>query len=202
MPVQTAKVPPPKKDYLLFAGRIEPAKGLYDLVVAYADYAGKSPKPLPLRIAGRVIHQSYYRQIMQLIHQKNLEGLIDILGERNDIHLLMQQARAIVIPSRFEGFGRCMAEAMFNGCLVIGRYTGGTKEQYDNGLQLEGDEIALKYETCSELSDCLYRVESGAEDFKPYIDRAFHAVNNLYSMETNTSNTLKFYQDILDNEHL
>jgi len=200
MPAQITKAVNVQKNYFLFAGRIEPAKGLYDLVVSYANYADKSKKPLPLYIAGKVIHQLYYKQIIHFIQQKNLENLINILGERNDIYLLMQQAKAIVIPSRFEGFGRCMAEAMFNGCLVIGRYTGGTKEQYDNGLQLEGEEIALKYETGTELSDCLHRVASGTEDFNPYTDRAFHSVNMLYSMETNTSNTIKFYQDIINYE--
>lgn len=40
---------------------------------------------------------------------------------------------ALIVPSPFEAFGLITAEAMFNKCLVIGRDTAGTKEQFDNG---------------------------------------------------------------------
>ena len=45
----------------------------------------------------------------------------------------MSKALALFVPSSFEGFGFITVEAMFCGCLVIGRNTGGTKEQFDNG---------------------------------------------------------------------
>ena len=65
----------------------------------------------------------------------------------------MRQAKAIIIPSHNEGFGRCMPEAMFNGCLCIGHDTGGTKEQMDNGTEATGEDIALRYQTEDQLTD-------------------------------------------------
>lgn len=45
----------------------------------------------------------------------------------------MNRATALIVPSPFEAFGLITAEAMFNKCLVIGKDTAGTKEQFDNG---------------------------------------------------------------------
>ena len=184
-------------DFFLYAGRIEPAKGLRELIEAYAVYVSQVDKPFPLHVAGRVIHQQYYEQTVELIRDKQIESLVCFLGERSDIDQLMQQARAIIIPSRLEGFGRCMAEAMFNGCLAIGRNTGGTKEQFDNGRQLEHEEIALRYENTEELTNCLMQVAANYDDFQSYLTRAFHTVNTLYSQETNTEQVCQFYNDIV-----
>lgn len=186
-----------KQDYFLFAGRIEPAKGLLELIEAYAAYVQKADTPLPLHVAGKVFHQQYYEQATALIRQRQLDTLVSFLGQRNDIDQLMQRARAIVIPSPFEGFGRCMTEAMFNGCLVIGRNTGGTREQCDNGRQLEHEEIALRYDSTGQLADCLYSVATAYDQYRPYLTRAFHAVNTLYSQEANAGQVLQFYKDIL-----
>lgn len=109
----------------------------------------------------------------------------------------MQEATAIVIPSRFEAFGRCMAEAMFNGCLVIGKNTGGTKEQMDNGFSIEGKEIALRYETTESLSRLLAEITSNTNAYRDYTLRAFHTVNQLYSTEANIQQVLDFYKNIL-----
>ena len=90
-----------------------------------------------------------------------------------------------------------MAEAMFNGCLVIGKNTGGSKEQMDNGLQFGGQEIALRYQSSAELSRLLERVTQQYSSFLPLIDKAFHIVNALYTTEANVEQVYQFYQDIL-----
>ena len=187
-----------KKDYLLYAGRIEPAKGLYELLVAYADYLKKTPKAIPLYITGIVHDENYWKDIQVYIQESQLEKLVRYLGQRSDIEIIMQQARAIIIPSHFEGFGRCMPEAMFNGCLSIGRNTGGTKEQLDNGLRLQGNEIALRYDTTSELTQFLCEIsQSPIAHYQPMIERAFQTVNQLYTEENNARETYQFYQTIL-----
>jgi len=96
-----------------------------------------------------------------------------------------------------------MAEAMFQGCLVIGRNTSGTKEQFDNGMELEGDEIGLRYDTTDELAILLAEVASRpAGYYIPYINRAFVVVNNLYTQESNVCQIYDFYQYILHEENL
>ena len=113
-------------NYYLFAGRIEPAKGIMELLEGYL----LSRTNTPLYIAGGISDPNYYSTIKSYIQEKHIENRITFLGQRSDIALLMQKAKALIVPSRFEAFGRSMAEAMFNNCLVIGLNTGGTQEQY------------------------------------------------------------------------
>lgn len=188
------------KNYFLFAGRIEPNKGLHLLLKAYKAYASKAENPLPLRVAGATgAHQQHYMaQMEQFIQTNGLQQLVDFMGERSDIDQIMQKARAIIIPSLNEGFGLCMPEAMFNGCLAIGHNTTGTKEQLDNGVEQRGAEIALRYDTLEQLTQCLADVGGHpASHFAPYVERAFLTVNQLYTIEQNAERVFRFYQDIV-----
>lgn len=62
------------------------------------------------------------------------------MGYCKNVYLLMHKAKALIVASYYEGFGRMTAEALFCGCLVIGRNTGGTKEilDYTGGLMFQG----------------------------------------------------------------
>lgn len=185
----------------LYAGRIEPNKGLHILLKAYKAYVDSVEKVVPLHVAGAtgVHQQGYLADMEQFIQSNGLQQHVRFLGERDDIDNIMQQARAIIIPSISEGFGLCMPEAMFNGCLTIGHNTTGTKEQMDNGLELRGAEIALRYNTSQELTELLIDVAcKPLSRFSPYAERAFLTVNELYTTEQNAQNIFRFYRDIID----
>ena len=186
------------QDYFLYAGRIESAKGVDSLLEAYSLYIRQTPQPIPLRIAGLPLDEVYMKRLQQLINNHALHEYVTFLGDRRDITDLMRDARAIIIPSLHEGFGRCMPEAMMQGCLAIGRNTSGTKEQFDNGLELTGEEIGLRYDTNEELAKLLKEVTlNPISHYQPYRERAFRTVNSLYTQEQNTQRIYSFYKDIL-----
>lgn len=186
------------KGFFLFAGRIQPAKGLDQLLKAYKLYAESTIHPLPLKVAGSNCDTAYYKEQTDFIKDNSLSGLVELLGERNDISNLMKKARTLIVSSPAEGFGFCMPEAMQQGSLVIARNTAGTKEQLDNGLEEEGEEIALRYEKAEELANLLSEVASHpAAYYQPYIKRAFRTVNKLYTVESNAKQIYHFYQFIL-----
>ena len=178
--------------YLLYAGRLEPTKGLGQLLEAYAH----SRISMPLWVAGGEGNGEYARKLKQMVKKLGLEDYVLFLGVRTDILHLMRNARALVVPSFFEAFGRCAAEAMLQGCLVVGRDTAGTREQFENGLRETGNEIGLRFSTEQELIACLQRLEEG-EDFHEMRKRAFEVANKLYTVETNVKQVLDFYNDIL-----
>lgn len=191
---------PDSLDFFLYAGRIEPAKGVMPLLEAYLIYARQASKPLPLQLAGHLNDGPYIKELQHFIATNGLQELVSFLGDRNDITSLMSKARAIIIPSLHEGFGRCMPEAMMQGCLAIGHNTSGTKEQFDNGLELTGKEIGLRYNTCEELASLLLETGTCPPDkYQPYRERAFRVVNTLYTKENNVQKIKQFYQDILAN---
>ena len=186
------------KDYFFYAGRIEPAKGLDLLLKAYCLYHQQVANPLKLIVAGSYTNTPYANEQFNFIRKNGLTDSVSILGNRDDIANLMAHAKTIIIPSRNEGFGFCMPEAMQQGCLVIANNTGGTKEQLDNGLREEGEEIALRYETVEQLASLLIEVgENPVNHYMPYLERAFRVINKLYTIENNVQQVFTFYKEIL-----
>ena len=186
-------------DYFLYLGDVLPAKGTDILVKAYSKYLGMTKKPLPLYIVGRIANNSYAEEIHRYIQKCNMENKVFFLPKQKDVKALIRNACAIVIPSIKEGFGRCMPEAMFAGCLAIANNSGGSKEQLDNALKLTGQEIALHYESPSELSGLLLQAEKMTKEEKEkYTRQAFFVVNELYSNEENGNNVYAFYKHVLN----
>ena len=59
MPRKSKWHPIEKKRYFLFAGRIEPAKGVSELLEGYQIYHSKTTKPVPLYLAGAQYNINY-----------------------------------------------------------------------------------------------------------------------------------------------
>jgi len=100
--------------YLLYIGTIEPRKNL--LQVIKARHLGNLD--IPLIIIGR--STPYIKQIKEYIAEhslKNITFLQDVPNE--DLPGIYQQADAFIYPSRFEGFGIPILEALFSRTPVI-----------------------------------------------------------------------------------
>lgn len=188
------------RTYFLYAGRIEPAKGLLNLLHAYKAYTEEIAEKetiLPLMVAGEVFYESYMQTIQNYIAKNHLGKYIQFLGKVTNMAELYQHAKAIIIPSDFEAFGRCMPEAMLNGCITIAHNTGGSKEQFDNGLALIGSEIGFRYDTQEQLITSLSNVHNMNEKELDIIRKnAFHCVSQLYTNEKYIHSVLEFYHDI------
>jgi glycosyltransferase involved in cell wall biosynthesis len=183
--------------YFLYAGRIEKPKALMTLLKAFRKYR-KNGGENSLLVAGRpcglysVLCKAYTR----------LSGLtpsVDFLGQRNDVAELMAQAEAFIMSSHSEGFGLTTAEAMLNGCVVIGRNTAGTKEQFDRGEEITGSEIGLRFENVDQLASQLEYVSDKANSshLQQIRENAERVVSTEYTAERYVSDILKFYQSII-----
>lgn len=176
------------KGYFLFAGRIEASKGLLTLLEAYNV-------DVPLKVAGAVFSEPYYAACRRVVEERHLP--VEFLGARTDLPLLMRQALALVVCSPSEGFGLCMPEAMFQGCLVIGRNAAGTQEQYVAGERLTGGPIGFPFNTEADLARLLpYVAALPPAEADAYRQRAFTAVNTLYTTQASASAVAKLYETI------
>ncbi|RRD02773.1 glycosyltransferase [Prevotella sp. OH937_COT-195] len=189
-------------DYFLFAGRLEEAKGLDILMRGYVAYAsGCDKEPLPLYLAGDISGKTVKQDIENVVAANGMKEKVCFLGVRTDIEEIMKHARAIIIPSRFEAFGRCMPEAMLCGCLAIARNTGGTLEQLENGKRLMGHDIALRFDNAAQLADMLARAEKMTdEEYCGITGKAREVVTKLYSKDTYAASILSFYKKILSDK--
>ena len=187
-----------KENYFLFAGRIQQAKGVLELLSAYILYV-KRGGTINLKLAGS-LENHYFNRCSKIIHENNLCDKIEYLGLRDDIYELMSHAKALVVPSRSEGFGFITAEAMYNFCPVVGRDTSGTKEQFDLGKTQTGSEIGLRFINNEELVTRMFEIEKGVDD--KMINNAHEVVMKNYTIEKCGEKIFKVYKMILSKNRI
>lgn len=192
----------PKQNYFLFAGRIEISKGIDILIDAFIEFCKNNPdNKTILKVTGDFSNgpaATLKKQLSHNLNQVNLLNRVMWIGSRNDITQLMSKALATIIPSRFEAFGRVMPEAISNGCLVIGKNTGGTKEQFDNGLKYCGTEIGYRFDTPEELATIMQTVATSDYDqFVPMIKNGYETITALYSTDAYSKSVINYYKSIL-----
>jgi glycosyltransferase involved in cell wall biosynthesis len=105
--------------FFLYVGTIEPRKNVAGLVRAYARYRRDADNPLPLILAGGRGWKD--REVFDLVDQLGLGDNVRFPGfvPSEDLPLWYSAATAFVYPSRYEGFGLPVAEAMACGTPVI-----------------------------------------------------------------------------------
>lgn len=184
-----------KEDYFLYAARIEKAKGTADLLRAFRKFARRD-SAFRLLVAGRPcgIYAAFWKAYAKIFIGRRVE----FLGVRDDVPALMAKARAVVVPSGCEAFGFTTAEAMIAGTLVIGRDSGGTRDQLDRGYDLTGEEIGLRFRTVDELASRLSEAASG--DFSGMTARARKVALENYSSERYCSEVENYYKRVLADE--
>jgi glycosyltransferase involved in cell wall biosynthesis len=62
------------------------------------------------------------------------QGVVDILGHRDDLHLLMQQAHIICLPSYREGLPKVLCEAAASGRPVVTTNVPGCRDSIEDGI--------------------------------------------------------------------
>lgn len=184
-----------KENYFLFVGRLDESKGVKLVLEAFAKSGIKNYR---LKIAGASLSKYEDIQLKNLAKDYKIEDKVDFLGVVSDVDSIMRKATALIMASRFEGFGLVTAEAMFNGCLVLGRNVAGTKEQFDNGRTWTGNEIGLRWNSIEELKRHMIDITiNGIDSYSHYIERGIEACKH-YSIEQNASKIKEYIQLVIE----
>lgn len=179
----------PKKKYFFCCSRVSEEKGQNTVITAFSSFYKVHPE-YELIIAGFGAPEYIRRLTKQAAALKCAEA-IKFIGFRRDVKELMSKATALIVASRFEGFGMMTAEAAFYGCIVIGHNTGGTKEILD----MTG---GLPYETERELTARMVEAaDFQKEQYEKAALKAQEAAVNRFSIDRNVSDVYEFYCDIL-----
>lgn len=181
-----------KSNYFLFVGNLIESKGIYDAIDAFCEFAKEYPD-IEFWLAGKTNNE-----VINYIAQSIYKDRIKLLGFRRDVYDLMRKAKALLVPSYYEGFGFITAEAMANGCLVIGRNAAGTKEQFDNGLNITGKEVGFRFNNQEDLTNLMsYVVSMSKTELKQYIESA-RLASREYTIDKNVINVVNYYKRILN----
>ena len=104
--------------YLLYVGVLEPRKNVPMLLKSYAAIHDEFPQ-FPLVLAGK--KGWMYDSIFERVNQAGISDALRFVGHvpKDDLVALYNGARAFVYPSKYEGFGLPVLEAMQCGTPVV-----------------------------------------------------------------------------------
>lgn len=135
---------PPSRQIILFVGRIDPIKGLTNLVEAVYQLTRLHPdfeKEFLVLLVGGQTHSRYFWQqpevvrIKKMIERKQLSCCVKFLGAKPHRQLAnyYPAADVVVLPSLYESFGLVIMEAMAAGAAVLASRVGGLRFLIDDG---------------------------------------------------------------------
>ncbi len=119
---------------LLATGNLIPRKG-YDLLLRML--AGMTDLPWVLRVSGRPEDRRYRRRLEALVRRGGLDGRVTFTGELGTELLAgeYRSAQVFAFPSRYEGYGISLAEAVYAGLPFVA-FAGGAVAEAVRGRGL------------------------------------------------------------------
>jgi len=122
---------PKKPNSVLYIGRIAKRKGI-DFLIRSMPFVVRAIPDVQLIVGGK---GSCLEKMKSLVRHLGLERNVTFLGFVPDDHLntLYNQARCVVVPSVFEGFGITVIEALAAGTRVVGTDVDGIREILNSG---------------------------------------------------------------------
>jgi len=115
---------------ILFAGRLDPQKGILTLPHLAETLRPKFPQVRWL-IAGE---GPLREELEQQIQDRGLTEAVQLLGSRSDIPELMKNADLFVFPSRWEGMPNVILEAMAAGLPIVSTAVEGIEDLLKDGV--------------------------------------------------------------------
>jgi glycosyltransferase involved in cell wall biosynthesis len=174
-------------------GRLTPQKSHKVLLEAFALVMAKLPES-HLIIVGHD-PDGLRPSLEALVDKLGLTNSVDFLGYRDDREAIIEAMDCFVLPSRWEGFGLVLLEAMTLGRPVVATKVGAIPEivvDGTTGLLVETDSRAA-------LADALVRI-LGDRDFARRLGTQGHnRVLYEFSPERMVDATVKCYEQILGN---
>lgn len=179
----------PKEKYFLFcAGLLIEQKGCNFAISAFAK-SGLVANGYKLKIIGEA-HPKYMSKLNQIVANAGISDAVEFLGRTDNVKEYMIGATAFLMCSENEGLGRVSIEAMFYGCLVIGRNSGGTKDFVFDG------KTGLLF---NDMDDCVVAMQRAVgSDLQNIIRYAQLFARENFSIENYGEKILNVYGKVLD----
>ncbi len=174
----------------LFVGRLDPQKGVFDLL-NLAQNLKESLPHLKWLIAGEGVLK---QEMENRIEKMNLNDRVHLLGRRDDVAQLMRTADLFVFPSRWEGMPNVILEAMAARVPVVSYDVEGIQEllsDQQSGLIVPGGNI-------TEMARAIASLATSLERRQHYAEKAFEKVRDQFSWEQTVSQYERLYESLIN----
>ena len=171
-----------RENKILCVCRISPEKGIEILIKAFINIKNKH-QDWKIEIAGPIVDNNYYNELINLINKNNLNGIICFLGFMDDIKLKEKYRKDAIycLPSLNESFAISRFEAAINGMSVVTSNAGCGKDLANYGMHV------FKNGDINDLSDILDKLMS---DEKLRIKTSQNQMRLIKSFEDNVKNMI------------
>lgn len=122
-----------KEKYVLFCSAllIKP-KGV-ELALQIFNLSLIHKKGYRLVYVGKIVDEQLMSRLYKYIQKNGLDGDVSFIGYQKELTPYIRKATAFLMCSENEALGRVSVEAMFGGCPVIAKNSGGSKEFINHG---------------------------------------------------------------------
>jgi glycosyltransferase involved in cell wall biosynthesis len=173
-----------QKDSITYIGSLVRQKGVDILIEAFREVKKAFPA-VKLRIVGNGVERKRL--------ERQAESIEDIyfLGSRDDLSEVLEKSLLLVLPSREEGFGLVLLEAMAAGIPIVATNVGGIPEIVED--QVSG--ILVEKENPKELASGILAVlENGM--LRQKLIRGGRKVARRYSWENMAYEVDRVYEEV------
>ncbi|HCU80390.1 MAG TPA: hypothetical protein DGN60_04405 [Chloroflexi bacterium] len=191
---------PPEQLNVLFVGNLIRRKGIDWLIKSFSKVCEAIPQATLYIVGGKVSDTDirWYKDILDMANRLLPNGRVKFLGEMNSRHdptlnLWYNVSDVLVLPSRAEGMGMVLLEAMACGKPVIGSRAGGITNvirDSDNGILVDIDEI-------NQLAEAIIRLLNDTKFSTRLGNRGKMDVTAMYAWNNVATQTIKVYENVL-----
>jgi glycosyltransferase involved in cell wall biosynthesis len=179
---------------IVCVARLEHKKKGQDILIKALSIVKERSTPFKCQLIGEGPNRPF---LERLVSDLNLAEEVSFLGVRSDVAALLAQADLFVLPSRYEGFGIVILEAMASGLPVIVSDIDGPAEVVENrknGLHFRSGDAR-------DLADKIETVLSDA-DLRKRLSEASLLRARDYSIEVMYDRYLGVYRNVVDSRKM
>lgn len=177
--------------------RIMPEKKGQDILIKALDILKNRFKYDNFKcfFAGAITNLESMNDLKEIIRQFDLDSNIEFMGNVEKVEKLYANTDVFVLPSRYEGFGLVVVEALAAGCSVV-------VSKLDGPLEIvkENEEYGLYFEkeNYQELAEKLHRLISDVDYRRKYRDNknTMEYLKREYSLEKMIERYNKIYREV------
>ena len=179
---------------IINVARMDHRKKGQDILLRALDRCKRQGMAFQCKLVGGVYayNQRAYQELRDLARELNLQEQVEFLTDRTDIPNLLGSSDLFVLPSRYEGLGLVVLEAMAAGVPVIASAMDGPRELIVN----EETGLLVEPENYEALAETMVQVLSNPARLQQMREAAFRFVQGM-DISVMTEQYLQLYRRLL-----